>query len=130
MQAKWPGFSISIGLRSNRLRWKPPSERLLSQTGVVVMKGADTFVVGDEIWRARFGSIALATSGSGDVLAGLLGGLLARGTDPTLAALWAVYLHGEAGRRLGLRQGSVGALAREFPDEIPRLMAGFEPAPS
>jgi len=93
---------------------------------VVVMKGADTFIVGEDIWRASFGSIALATSGSGDVLAGILGGLLARGTEPTLAALWAVYLHGEAGRRLGLKLGSVGALARELPHEIPGLMASFE----
>jgi hydroxyethylthiazole kinase-like uncharacterized protein yjeF len=93
---------------------------------IVVMKGAETFVVGKEVWRSCFGSVALATSGSGDVLAGVLGGILARGADPTLAALWAVFLHGEAGRRLGVRHGHVGALARELPAEIPRLMSGSE----
>jgi NAD(P)H-hydrate repair Nnr-like enzyme with NAD(P)H-hydrate dehydratase domain len=86
------------------------------------MKGAQTIVIGEGAWRSTFGSVALATSGSGDVLAGILGGLLARGAAPTLAALWAVYLHGQAGHRLSERHGSVGALARELPDEIPRLM--------
>lgn len=102
------------------------ARRAAAYADVVVMKGAETFIVGDEKWRARFGSVALATSGSGDVLAGILAGILARGTEPTLAALWAVYLHGEAGRLLGVRHGSVGTLARELPDEIPRLMAAFE----
>lgn len=104
------------------------AHRAAAYAGVVVMKGAETYVVGEGSWRACFGSIALATSGSGDVLAGILGGILARGADPTLAALWAVYLHGEAGRLLGIRHGSVGALARELPDEIPRLMSAFDNA--
>ncbi len=102
------------------------AQRAAAYAGVVIMKGAETYVVGDGTWRACFGSIALATSGSGDVLAGILGGIMARGTDPTLAALWAVYLHGEAGRLLGVRHGSVGTLARELPDQVPRLMANFE----
>ena len=102
--------------------------RAADYAGVVVMKGAETYVVGDGTWRACFGSIALATSGSGDVLAGVLGGIMARGTSPALAALWAVYLHGEAGRLLGVRHGSVGTLARELPNEVPRLMANFQGA--
>jgi hydroxyethylthiazole kinase-like uncharacterized protein yjeF len=102
------------------------AHRAAAYAGVVVMKGAETYVVGDGTWRARFGSVALATSGSGDVLAGILGGILARGTEPNLAALWAVYLHGEAGRLLRLRHGSVGTLARELADEVPRMMGAFE----
>jgi ADP-dependent NAD(P)H-hydrate dehydratase len=90
--------------------------------GVVVMKGAETIVIGDGAWRSTFGSVALATSGSGDVLAGIIGGLLARGAPPTLAALWGVFLHGQAGHRLAEKHGNVGALARELPNEIPRLM--------
>jgi hydroxyethylthiazole kinase-like uncharacterized protein yjeF len=103
------------------------ARRVAASVGcIVVMKGAETFIVGKEVWRSCFGSIALATSGSGDVLAGVLGGILARGANPTLAALWAVFLHGEAGKRLGLRHGNVGALARELPAEIPRLMSRSE----
>jgi hydroxyethylthiazole kinase-like uncharacterized protein yjeF len=65
----------------------------------------------------------LATGGSGDVLAGLAGGLAARGAEPLVAIAWAVWLHGMAGRALAERVGDVGFLARELLPEIPRLMS-------
>jgi ADP-dependent NAD(P)H-hydrate dehydratase len=91
---------------------------------VIAMKGASTHVVGPggEAWLSQNGSIGLATSGSGDTLAGILAGLLARGTQPALATIWAVYMHGEAGRRLAKRNGTLGLLAREIPGEIPGIM--------
>jgi ADP-dependent NAD(P)H-hydrate dehydratase len=91
---------------------------------VVAIKGASTRIVSPrgEALVCDHGSIALATSGSGDTLAGVLAGLLARGMPPFLATAWAVYLHGEAGRRLTARNGAVGVLAREIPDEIPAIM--------
>ena len=91
---------------------------------VVAMKGASTHVVAPEgeAWLCQNGSIGLATSGSGDTLAGILAGLLARGTQPALATIWAVYMHGEAGRRLANRNGALGLLAREIPGEIPSIM--------
>lgn len=92
---------------------------------VVVMKGARTHVVSPagDAWSYTGGSIGLATSGSGDVLAGLLAGLLARGAPPISAAVWAVWLHGEAGASLAQRIGPIGFLARELAAEVPRLMA-------
>jgi ADP-dependent NAD(P)H-hydrate dehydratase len=92
---------------------------------VVVMKGARTHVVSPagDAWSYTGGSVGLATSGSGDVLAGLLAGLLARGAPPVSAAVWAVWLHGEAGASLAQRIGPIGFLARELAAEIPRLMA-------
>jgi ADP-dependent NAD(P)H-hydrate dehydratase len=91
---------------------------------VVAMKGASTHVVSPngEAWLCENGPIGLATSGSGDTLAGILAGLLARGTHPALATIWAVYMHGEAGRRLVKRNGALGLLAREIPGEIPGIM--------
>jgi hydroxyethylthiazole kinase-like uncharacterized protein yjeF len=91
---------------------------------VVAIKGASTHVVSPdgEAWRSENGSIGLATSGSGDTLAGILAGLLARGTPPALATIWAVYMHGEAGRRLAKQNGALGLLAREIPGEIPSIM--------
>jgi ADP-dependent NAD(P)H-hydrate dehydratase len=91
---------------------------------VIAMKGASTHVVSPngEAWLCENGSIGLATSGSGDTLAGILAGLLARGTQPALATIWAVYMHGEAGRRLAKRNGTLGLLAREIPAEIPSIM--------
>jgi NAD(P)H-hydrate repair Nnr-like enzyme with NAD(P)H-hydrate dehydratase domain len=68
-----------------------------------------------------------ATSGSGDTLAGIIIGLLARGATPLQAAIWGVYLHGEAGNRLSLIHGHVGFLARELLDAIPRIMADLAP---
>jgi ADP-dependent NAD(P)H-hydrate dehydratase len=91
---------------------------------VVAMKGASTHIVSPdgEAWLSENGSIGLATSGSGDTLAGILAGLLARGTHATWATIWAVYMHGEAGRRLAKRNGTFGLLAREIPGEIPSIM--------
>jgi NAD(P)H-hydrate repair Nnr-like enzyme with NAD(P)H-hydrate dehydratase domain len=62
-------------------------------------------------------------SGSGDTLAGIVGGLLARGAEPLTALLWAVLLHGEAGETLARKVGPIGFLAHEIPDEIPALLA-------
>lgn len=95
---------------------------------VIAMKGARTHVVapdGRALLNAH-GTIGLATSGSGDTLAGILVGLLARGTDPFVATAWAVYLHAEAGRRLSERMGRLGLLAREIPDEVPFIMQAFD----
>lgn len=91
---------------------------------VVVMKGAETHVVDPDgqAWLFKGGGVGLATSGSGDVLAGIVAGLGARGAAPAQAALWGVYLHGEAGRRLAEREGTVGFLARHLSAEIPPVM--------
>ena len=73
---------------------------------------------------AEGATVGLATSGSGDALAGIVGGLAARGADPLTATLWGVYLHGEAGRILTKEVGRIGFLARELLDRVPGLMEG------
>jgi len=92
---------------------------------VVVLKGGCTRIVSPqgEAWAYHDGAVGLATSGSGDTLAGILTGLLARGATPLQAALWSVWLHGEAGNRLTRRHGPLGFLARELLAEIPAAMA-------
>jgi ADP-dependent NAD(P)H-hydrate dehydratase len=92
---------------------------------VVIMKGGCTRIVTPEgeAWATDHGNVGLATSGSGDVLSGIIAGLLARGATPLQAALWGVYVHGEAGQRLARAQGLVGFLARELPAEVPRILA-------
>jgi len=99
---------------------------------VVALKGASTHIVtpAGEAWLYEGGGIGLATSGSGDVLAGCIVGLMARGADPVAATLWGVYLHGEAGKRLAGRHGPLGFLARELLPEIPPVMAGLSPRPA
>jgi len=91
---------------------------------VVVLKGAETFIATPygEVFRYDEGDVGLATSGSGDVLAGALVGLLARGATLDQAAAWAVYIHGAAGNRLKRRIGAIGFLARELCDELAPVM--------
>jgi hydroxyethylthiazole kinase-like uncharacterized protein yjeF len=91
---------------------------------VALLKGSKTIIARPDgrMWRYSDGDIGLATSGSGDVLAGIIGGLAARGADATTAALWGVFLHGEAGNALASRQGRIGYLARELASELPSLM--------
>ena len=69
-------------------------------------------------WRDEAGGVGLGTSGSGDVLAGAIGGLLARGAEPAQAAVWGQYAHAAAGDRLAARLGRLGFLAREILDEL------------
>ena len=64
----------------------------------------------------------LGTGGSGDVLAGVIGGLLARGLEPRIAAAWGVWLHGAAGRIAASKIGPIGFLARDLPPELPGLL--------
>lgn len=91
---------------------------------VVALKGAESFVVTPEGdgYVNRDGNVGLATSGSGDTLAGIIVGLLARGCEPLPATAWGVHLHACAGDNLARRIGPIGYLAREIPDEIPALM--------
>jgi len=87
---------------------------------VVVLKGAHT-VIGEPTGRvavAPFAIPALATAGSGDVLAGLIGALLAQGLRLFDAACLGVYLHGRAGERLAGRFGEAGLAASDLPQEI------------
>jgi ADP-dependent NAD(P)H-hydrate dehydratase len=91
----------------------------------VILKGRETLVAAPDssIYVNRAGNVGLATSGSGDTLAGLIAGLCARGAETLQAAVWGVYLHARAGERLARRTGPLGYLARELPDEVPALMA-------
>jgi len=90
----------------------------------VLVKGAQSHVIapGGEAWKYQGGGPGLGVSGSGDVLAGIVGGLLARGAEPLTALLWGVWLHGQAGLALSRKVGKVGFLAREIPPEVPALL--------
>ena len=99
--------------------------RLAERTRAVVVCGGPVKVVAhrDELWRVEAGNPGLGTAGSGDVQAGIVAGLLARGAEPRQAAVWGAFLHATAGDRLAERVGPVGFLARELPGELPALLA-------
>lgn len=91
---------------------------------VVALKGATTAIAmpGGRCWTHRSEAPGLGTSGSGDVLAGVIAGLAARGAAPEQATAWGVALHARAGAALARSHGKVGYLAREIAAEIPALM--------
>ncbi len=98
-------------------------------TAVVGLGGATSWIATPDgrLWKDESGNAGLGVSGSGDVRAGITGGLLARGADPAQAAVWAAYLHGRAGERLASSVGRLGFLARELPAELPRALAEIVP---
>jgi NAD(P)H-hydrate epimerase len=88
---------------------------------VVVLKGAKTVIAEPDgtVTVAPFENPALASGGTGDVLSGLIGALLAQGLKPGPAARLGVYLHGAAGENLRDRLGDAGLLASDLPDVVP-----------
>ncbi|WP_416405210.1 NAD(P)H-hydrate dehydratase [Arthrobacter sp. LFS091] len=74
------------------------------------------------LWKITTGYGGLGTSGSGDVLAGAITGLRARGTSDAQAACWGTHLHAAAADRLASKLGPLGFLARELSDQLPALM--------
>ena len=91
---------------------------------VIALKAGETVIAAPDGTLLSFGGggVGMATGGSGDILAGIIGGLLSRGAAPLVATAWGVWLHGHAGRRLAERIGPLGFLARELLAEIPGLM--------
>jgi len=99
---------------------------------LVLVKGPESHIVAPDgrTWKYRGGTPGLGVAGSGDALAGILGGLVARGADPLGALLWAVWLHGEAGSALAKRSGPIGFLAREISAELPALLTRSHNSPA
>lgn len=95
----------------------------------VALKGASTWIASPKggRWLHESGHPGLATSGSGDVLAGLIAGLAARQAELDQACAWGVALHALAGQRLARRLGPMGFLARELPGEVPALLKQMHP---
>jgi hydroxyethylthiazole kinase-like uncharacterized protein yjeF len=91
------------------------------------LRGADTWITapGEELYVEYGGTPALATAGSGDVFAGALTGLLARGAPPLTSMLWAVHAHAAAGAALAQRLGT-GVVASDLVDEVAITLASLD----
>lgn len=93
-----------------------------TSAAIVVLKGASTVIAAPD-GRAAVNTHSapwLATAGSGDVLAGIIGGLLAQGLDPFDAACAGVWLHGDCGRR-----GGPGLIADDLVELLPEALAAL-----
>jgi len=99
-------------------------QQAASWGAVVALKGAATHVGHPDgrVWCHASRTPGLGTSGSGDVLAGVIAGLAARGATPEQATVWGVALHARAGDKLAQEMGDLGYLARELPAAIPAVM--------
>ena len=91
---------------------------------IVVLKGHRTLVAsGEMVFVNPTGNPGMATGGSGDVLLGILAGLVGQGLDALDAALLAVYLHGLAGDLAAHKRGVMGLAASDLVEELPRAVA-------
>jgi hydroxyethylthiazole kinase-like uncharacterized protein yjeF len=96
------------------------SDAAATWRAVVVLKGARTVIAAADgsVAVAPFENPALATGGTGDVLSGTIGSLLAQGLEPYAAARLGVYLHGVAGDGIRERFGDAGLLASDLPEGL------------
>jgi hydroxyethylthiazole kinase-like uncharacterized protein yjeF len=97
---------------------------------IIVLKGAYTIVArpNGQATVLPFANPALATAGTGDVLAGTILGLLSQGTEPASAALAGAFVHGMAGERLSQQSGVAGGLASELASCLPGAAAAVRGA--
>jgi NAD(P)H-hydrate epimerase len=98
--------------------------RLAAATGaVVLLKGPTTLIASPDGWveAVTTGDQRLATAGTGDVLAGVIGALLARGLAPQAAAACGAWLHGAAGAQ-GL---AAGLVAGDLPELVAAVLTGL-----
>lgn len=104
------------------------AEKLAGMTGAtVVLKGAYTVIAcpDGQIYLNPTGNPGLATAGTGDILAGMLGAFLAQGYGPFEASAAAVYIHGLAGDEAKSTSGELGMIATDLLEFIPRIVNSF-----
>ncbi|WP_030528579.1 NAD(P)H-hydrate dehydratase [Phycicoccus jejuensis] len=124
-------LSLVIGADEDEVAADVPAaaSRMARATGATVLAGSDvSHVVAPDgrTWTLGSGAPGSASAGSGDVKAGVVAGLLARGAEPTQAAVWGAYLHDGAGERLTSEVGRVGFLARDLVSRLPRILDEVE----
>lgn len=124
-------LALTLGAERDAVTADPAAHarELATSEGVVVIAGGEEAWISDadgRLWVDQSGGAGLGASGSGDVQAGLVTGLAARGASPAQAAVWGVHLHGRAGDRLAASVGRLGFLARELGAEVPRVLTEIE----
>ncbi|GAA4397717.1 NAD(P)H-hydrate dehydratase [Fodinibacter luteus] len=106
------------------------ARRAAERTAATVLAGTDeSYVVEPDgvARRVTAGTPGLAVAGSGDVKAGIVAALMARGAEPARAAAWGAWAHGRAGEYLASTMGPVGFLAREVSARVPAELALARP---
>ncbi|WP_448626440.1 NAD(P)H-hydrate dehydratase [Geodermatophilus sp. URMC 64] len=120
-------LAIALHVEQDQLEDDPAAATLelaARANAAVGLGGATSWIAAADgrLWRDDSGGAGLGVSGSGDVRAGIVAGLLARGAEPVQAAVWGSHLHGRAGERLAATIGRLGFLARELPAQVPAVI--------
>lgn len=97
----------------------------------MVLKGAMTVIADPRgmVRVAPFANPGMASAGTGDVLSGIITGLLAQGLGTADAACCGVYLHGLAGEAVTRKLGNAGSLASDLLEQIPATICRLKPLP-
>ena len=120
-----------VGLSSREVqarRFELATQFAQTHNVVLVLKGARTLIVAPDgrCWMNPTGNPGLSTAGSGDVLTGLIGALLAQGVDALWAACLGVYLHGWAADEIAQEKGMASLMASDLFGYWPRLIGDIE----
>lgn len=112
---------LGIGLDEDRVEG---AQKLAKEFGcIVVRKGRDSVITdGERVYINPTGNPGMAVGGSGDVLAGMIAGLLGQGIEPLQAAACAAWLHGAAGDRSAEKLGQYAMLPTDMLEELPYLL--------
>ncbi len=124
-RASWDGCSSATPARSPPIASPARARRPRRAAAIVVLKGDDTVVVsGERVAIKPLSTPELATAGTGDVLSGTVGALLARGMDPFAATCAGVLAHARAGQVAAAERGAESVIAT---DVIEALPSGLKP---
>lgn len=110
-------------IQSNRIMWAKTAAARFGCT--VVLKGAHTVIANEQqrVFVNPTGNAGMATAGAGDVLSGVIGGLLAQGLKPFEAAIAGAYIHGLAGDLASEAIGEVGIVAGDIMTFVPAAIS-------
>lgn len=119
---------LDTELPSDRKALKPLAERFAHEYHVtLVLKGEPTYVAhpSEQTYENNTGNPGLATAGTGDVLSGVIAGIIAQKIAPAEAAEAAVYLHGLAGDIVAERKTEPGMVAGDVIEALPEALRGL-----
>lgn len=91
---------------------------------VLILKGAHTSITfpNGDVYFNSTGNPGMSTAGSGDVLSGIIGALLAQGLSSEDASILGVFVHGMAGDLAAMRLGAIGMIANDIIDSLPKAL--------
>lgn len=119
---------LGTGTREvQRHRLDAAKEGATRYRSIIVLKGANTLIATPEgrVFVSPTGHSGMATAGTGDVLAGVIGGLLAQGASPVDAACSGAYLHGLAGELAAQDGYTAGLIAGDLLNYLPKVLTAY-----